>query len=309
MPSSREPDESKRIPTKKQVVAGFVVYRKTTDGIKFLLLYRRGNYWNFPKGHFKPGERSIDTALRELEEETGIKKTELRMLPNFRAYERFYFKIGNQGIYDTVILFLAEVHKADIHIEPREHSGYGWFLYHDALNVIGEKIWRYAQGAQTGERLSEAAQAARAEDRQCSCSACGIERVFCQGRKIRHTHVSLQPRNAHSLNVRVFLFCFCCGSHLLEHFRLVLCEIRQNLSIDLDTRLLERCDECAVVHALGADGGVDLDGPELAERALFFLRPRNARDQACSSASLAARSFDLRPHLKPLVALRIFSRC
>jgi len=61
------------------------------------------------------------------------------MLPNFRAYERFYFKIGNQGIYDTVILFLAETHKADIRIEPREHSGYGWFLYHDALNVIGKK--------------------------------------------------------------------------------------------------------------------------------------------------------------------------
>lgn len=139
MPSNREIDESKRIPTKKQVVAGFVVYRKTTDGIKFLLLYRRGNYWNFPKGHFKPGERSIDTALRELEEETGIKKTELRILPNFRAYERFYFKIGNQGIYDTVILFLAETHKADVKITPREHSGYGWFLYHDALNVIGKK--------------------------------------------------------------------------------------------------------------------------------------------------------------------------
>ena len=95
-------------------MAGFVVYRKTSDGIKFLLLYRRGNYWNFPKGHFKPGERSIDAALRELEEETGIKKTELRMLPNFRAYERFYFRIGNQQIYDTVILFLAETHKADI---------------------------------------------------------------------------------------------------------------------------------------------------------------------------------------------------
>ena len=139
MTPARTPSESMRIPTKKQVVAGFVVYRKTSDGIKYLLLYRRGNYWNFPKGHFKPGERSIDTALRELEEETGIKKSELRILPNFRAYERFYFKIGNQGIYDTVILFLAETHKADIRIEPREHSGYGWFLYHDALNIIGKK--------------------------------------------------------------------------------------------------------------------------------------------------------------------------
>jgi 8-oxo-dGTP pyrophosphatase MutT (NUDIX family) len=139
MPSAQENDDLKRNSTKKQVVAGFVVYRKTSDGTKFLLLYRRGNYWNFPKGHFMPGERSIDAALRELEEETGIKKTELRIVPNFRAYERFYFKIGNQGIYDTVILFLAETHKADIHLRPREHSGFGWFLYQDAVNVVGKK--------------------------------------------------------------------------------------------------------------------------------------------------------------------------
>ena len=136
---AQPPETLKKLPTKKQVVAGFVVYRKTSDGIKYLLLYRRGNYWNFPKGHFKPGERSIDAALRELEEETGIKKSELRIVPNFRAYERFYFRIGNQGIYDTVILFLAETHKADIRIEPREHSGFAWFLYHDALGVIGKK--------------------------------------------------------------------------------------------------------------------------------------------------------------------------
>jgi len=133
------PIHGEKLPTKQQVVAGFVVYRKTSDGIKFLLLYRRGNYWNFPKGHFKPGERSIDTALRELEEETGIKKSELRIVPNFRAYERFYFRIGNQGIYDTVILFLAETHKADIRIVPREHSGFGWFLYRDAVNILGKK--------------------------------------------------------------------------------------------------------------------------------------------------------------------------
>ena len=128
-----------KLPTKKQVVAGFVVYRRTSEGTKFLLLYRRGNYWNFPKGHFEPGESTMNAALRELEEETGIKKSEIRIVPNFRAYERFYFKIGNQGIYDTVILFLAETHKADIKIVPREHSGFGWFSYHDAMNVIGKK--------------------------------------------------------------------------------------------------------------------------------------------------------------------------
>ncbi|MEK7212521.1 MAG: NUDIX domain-containing protein, partial [Patescibacteria group bacterium] len=106
---------------------------------KFLLLYRRGSYWNFPKGHFKPGERSIDAALRELEEETGIGKTELHIIPRFKTYERFYFKIGDQGIYDIVILFLAETRKADIKINPREHAGFAWFLYHDALKTVGRK--------------------------------------------------------------------------------------------------------------------------------------------------------------------------
>ena len=136
-----QPNEKpyEKLPTKKQVVAGFVVYRRTSDGIKYLLLYRRGNYWNFPKGHFESGERSIDAALRELEEETGLKKAELRIAPNFRAYERFYFRVGNEGIYDTVILFLAESHKAEIKISPREHSGFAWFLYRDALNVVGTK--------------------------------------------------------------------------------------------------------------------------------------------------------------------------
>lgn len=149
-----------KFPAKKQVVAGFVVYRRTNDGIKFLLLYRRGNYWNFPKGHFMPGERTIDAALRELEEETGIRKSELRIVPNFRAYERFYFRIGNQGIYDTVILFLAETHRAEVKIVPREHSGYGWFLYRDAVNVIGKKY------ADTRKVLKQASDFLRARSRQ-----------------------------------------------------------------------------------------------------------------------------------------------
>jgi bis(5'-nucleosidyl)-tetraphosphatase len=127
------------LPPKKQVVAGFVIFRRTTDGIKFLLLYRRGSYWNFPKGHFKPGESSIDTALRELEEETGIRKADLHILPNFRAYERFNFQVGTQRIYDTVILFMAETRRADIRIEPREHAGYAWFLYPDAVATVGKK--------------------------------------------------------------------------------------------------------------------------------------------------------------------------
>jgi len=129
----------RKLKVRKQIVAGFIVFRRTSEGIKYLLLYRRGGYWNFPKGHFKKGERSLDTALRETEEETGIKRTELRIIPDFRAYQRFYFYRGSQKIYDTVILYLAETREARVQISPREHSGFAWFLYSDALQAIGKK--------------------------------------------------------------------------------------------------------------------------------------------------------------------------
>lgn len=120
-------------------MAGFIVYRRTNEGVKFLLLYRRGNYWNFPKGHFIAGEQSLAAALRETEEETGLKKYELHIIPGFRTYVRFHFERGEQRIYDTLILYLAETRQANITISPREHSGFAWLLYPDAMKIIGEK--------------------------------------------------------------------------------------------------------------------------------------------------------------------------
>ncbi len=129
-----EPD-SKKI--KKQIVAGFIIYRKTEDGLKYLLLYRRGGYWNFPKGHFETGEDAMATAFRETEEETGLKRSELRIIPNFKTYVRFFFDRGEKRIFDTVILYLAETKQPHIKISPREHSGYAWFLYPDAVRILG----------------------------------------------------------------------------------------------------------------------------------------------------------------------------
>jgi DNA polymerase len=124
---------------KHQVVAGFVIFRRTHDGIKFLLLYKRGNYWNFPKGHFERGEDSLAAALRETEEETGIRRSELRIIPEFRAYERFTFRSGRERVHDKVILFLAETREVNVKIAPREHNGFAWFLYEDAMRLLPKK--------------------------------------------------------------------------------------------------------------------------------------------------------------------------
>jgi 8-oxo-dGTP pyrophosphatase MutT (NUDIX family) len=128
--------DKKERAVKKQTVAGFIIFRRTEEGVKYLLLYRRGEYWNFPKGHFEEGEQSLDTALREAEEETGLRKNELHILPGFRAYEKFHFYSAAEKIYDTVILYLAETKQPRILISPREHSGYAWFLYADAMKIL-----------------------------------------------------------------------------------------------------------------------------------------------------------------------------
>lgn len=52
---------------------GVIPYRKRGDKTEFLLLFQAGSRtWSFPKGHMEPGETELQTALRELFEETGM---------------------------------------------------------------------------------------------------------------------------------------------------------------------------------------------------------------------------------------------
>ena len=120
---------------KKVISAGIIIFRKTTKGIKFLLLYHGHNYWNFPKGRIETGERSWQSALREVREETGLKNTELRFIENFKTYERFVMGRGKDGVFKIVILYLAETRQPNITVSD-EHEGYGWFTFSEARRVL-----------------------------------------------------------------------------------------------------------------------------------------------------------------------------
>jgi 8-oxo-dGTP pyrophosphatase MutT (NUDIX family) len=55
---------------------GTVVWREGPSGLEVLLIHRpRYGDWSFPKGKVKSGESDEDGALRELEEEVGIRGT------------------------------------------------------------------------------------------------------------------------------------------------------------------------------------------------------------------------------------------
>ena len=54
--------------------SGGVVYRLANGKVEYLLVRpKRGqNEWVLPKGHIEPGEKCEQTAIREVEEETGV---------------------------------------------------------------------------------------------------------------------------------------------------------------------------------------------------------------------------------------------
>ncbi len=119
-----------------QISAGIIIYRPTDEGIKFLLLYHGHNYWNFPKGKIQENEKMLQTAFREVCEETGLKSHELKLKRNFRTSERFVFRTKEQGkIFKIVTFYLAETSQPVIRIS-KEHQGYGWFLYPEARRIL-----------------------------------------------------------------------------------------------------------------------------------------------------------------------------
>jgi DNA polymerase len=128
----------------KEISAGIIIYRKDVKGPKFLLLYHGSDYWNFPKGHIEKeikegegqrGETSLEAALRETAEETGLKADDLRINRRFKGYERFSFFKGKSRIFKIVIFYLGETKEKQINVSE-EHEGYGWFYYRDALRLV-----------------------------------------------------------------------------------------------------------------------------------------------------------------------------
>ena len=125
----------------REISAGIIIYRKTEDGLKFLILYHGRGYWNFPKGKIESEEKSFQAAIREIKEETGLARGDLKFNESFKAYEKFTFwrRLGNKGIkvFKIVIFYLAETRNPIIKIS-KEHNGYGWFTHKEAMKILSK---------------------------------------------------------------------------------------------------------------------------------------------------------------------------
>lgn len=105
---------------KSEYSAGGVVYRRTSKKTQILFVLDPYSKWALPKGHIEPGESRKAAARREIEEETGIPRGDLRVVKKLGKLKyRFTFK--GQKIYKKVYFYLLEaVTKAEIRPRPEE---------------------------------------------------------------------------------------------------------------------------------------------------------------------------------------------
>lgn len=83
-------------------------------------------------GHVDPGESEMDTAFRETEEESGLKKSQITVDPNFKS-EMFYEVRGNPK---RVVYWLAQLNNPQTAVNlSHEHQNYKWAEINEACNI------------------------------------------------------------------------------------------------------------------------------------------------------------------------------
>jgi 8-oxo-dGTP pyrophosphatase MutT (NUDIX family) len=126
--------------------SGAIIFREKEGNIYYLLLHHgssrnKGGHWDFPKGHIEEGEKNRQTAIREVEEETGIR--DLKMIPGFKSWIKYFFR-KNYGLKDktkaplifkTVNFYLAKTNTEKVKLSD-EHIGYKWLDYDSALKQL-----------------------------------------------------------------------------------------------------------------------------------------------------------------------------
>ena len=119
-------------------VSGIVPARRTGGGWKVLVLRAHGE-WDFPKGRIEEGERPLEAALREAEEETGIANFELEFgdtwcdTPPYSGgrIARYYLAVTTQ---ERIALPISP------ELGRPEHDEWRWVDFDEAATLVRARV-------------------------------------------------------------------------------------------------------------------------------------------------------------------------
>ena len=119
---------------KREKSCGAVVYNPERQ--LFLIIKMLNGNWGFPKGHTENQETDIQTAIREVTEETGIK---IEILDGFKKSIKY---IPFPEVLKEVIFFIGITKEEKVVIDKGEIEDYMWCSYEEALKMITYKPQR-----------------------------------------------------------------------------------------------------------------------------------------------------------------------
>ena len=90
-------------------------------------------HWDFPKGHVEKGEDELQTALRELKEETGIDN--VKIIDDFNHHISYNLLREGDTILKEVVFFLGITNQEKVSISF-EHQNYAWLQYGSAYERL-----------------------------------------------------------------------------------------------------------------------------------------------------------------------------
>ena len=111
------------------------IFRKTDEGLKYLMLKRNSNkhyehLWQGVAGKIEKGETAVQTVVRELEEETGLTPACLFVADHVASF----YNAHKDQIF-MVPVFGIEVDNDKVELSD-EHCDFRWVSYEEASKLL-----------------------------------------------------------------------------------------------------------------------------------------------------------------------------
>ncbi len=118
---------------KNEKSCGAVVFTRDGGRIKYVIVETKNGCFGFPKGHVEKGESEIETAVREILEETGLC---VDLKDGFREESFYTFTWGGEEISKHVVYFLAEFSRQSVKVQESELNSVRLMSYDDAIKTL-----------------------------------------------------------------------------------------------------------------------------------------------------------------------------